>query len=183
MKWASRALEHYLARLVQTGTLRVGLPSGETIVVGDGFDTHAIKIRLCDDRTVRRLVCNPDLAFGEAWMDGGLILERGTLWDLLDLIGRNLALRPIRQPGPLARLIRRIEQANDHGAARRHVAYHYDLSLDLYRRFLDADLQYSCAYFEHPGMTLEEAQAAKKRHLAAKLLLVPGLKVLDIGSG
>ncbi|HEY5413059.1 MAG TPA: cyclopropane-fatty-acyl-phospholipid synthase family protein [Caulobacteraceae bacterium] len=79
--------------------------------------------------------------------------------------------------------MRHIRQANSRAAARRNVAHHYDLSTDLYRRFLDADMQYSCAYFSHPGMTLEEAQAAKKAHIAAKLDLRPGLRVLDIGCG
>jgi cyclopropane-fatty-acyl-phospholipid synthase len=72
---------------------------------------------------------------------------------------------------------------NDRAAARRNVSHHYDISNDLYRRFLDADMQYSCAYWPRPGMTLEEAQAAKKAHIAAKLRIEPGMRVLDIGSG
>src|SRR3569832_1243296 len=72
---------------------------------------------------------------------------------------------------------------NARATAKKNVAHHYDLSDELYRRFLDEDMQYSCAYFARPDMTLEEAQLAKKRHLAAKLLLKPGLKVLDIGCG
>ena len=72
---------------------------------------------------------------------------------------------------------------NDRTASRRNVHHHYDLSYDLYRRFLDRDMQYSCAYFARPDMTLEEAQEAKKAHIAAKLRLEPGMKVLDIGCG
>jgi cyclopropane-fatty-acyl-phospholipid synthase len=177
------SLGRLLDRLIRTGSLSVVLPSGEVLRAGAPGAPDAVRIRLRDNRTAWRLALYPGLALGEAWMDGDLVLERGTLWDLLDLVGRNLSLRPPPRRGRLARLWRRIEQANDRAAARRNVAHHYDLSLDLYRRFLDADLQYSCAYFERPGMSLDEAQAAKKRHLAAKLLLKPGQSVLDIGCG
>ena len=177
------ALTRLLRRVVRSGSLKVLLPDGEAIMVGDGAAADAVTIRIRDGRTMRRLALNPDLALGEAYMDGGLTVERGTIGDFVDLIGRNLATRPRRRPGFAARLRHRIEQANDRSSARRNVAHHYDLSLELYRRFLDEDLQYSCAYFERPDMTLDEAQAAKKRHIAAKLLLKPGQRVLDIGSG
>jgi cyclopropane-fatty-acyl-phospholipid synthase len=120
-------------------------------------------------------------------MDGDLVFERGELWDLLDLIGHNLAERGADRWPRLARLrrglLRRLRQANGRVAARRNVAHHYDLSNDLYRRFLDADMQYSCAYFAQPGLSLDAAQAAKKAHIAAKLQLAPGQSVLDIGCG
>jgi cyclopropane-fatty-acyl-phospholipid synthase len=177
------ALTRLLRRFVRTGGLKVLLPRGEPIMVGDGPVAEAVTIRIRDGRTIRRLVFNPDLALGEAYMDGGLVVERGTIADLLDLLARNLETRPRGRLGFAARLRRRIEQANGRSAAQRNVAHHYDLSLELYRRFLDADLQYSCAYFERPDMTLDEAQAAKKRHIAAKLLLKPGMSVLDIGCG
>ena len=180
---ARAALGRLLERLIRVGSLSVALPSGEILRAGEAGAPDSIRIRLRDYRTAWRLAVYPGLALGEAWMDGGVTLERGTLWDLLDLAGRNLSLRPPPRRGRLARLWRRIAQANDRSAARRNVAHHYDLSLDLYRRFLDADLQYSCAYFERPGMSLDEAQSAKKRHLAAKLLLRPGQSVLDIGCG
>lgn len=180
---ARAALGRLLDRLIRVGSLSVILPSGEILRAGDAAAPDTVRIRLRDYRTMWRLATYPGLALGEAYMDGGVTLERGTLWDLLDLAGRNLSLRPPPRRGRLARLWRRIEQANDRAAARRNVAHHYDLSLDLYRRFLDADMQYSCAYFERPGMSLDEAQAAKKRHLAAKLLLEPGQSVLDIGCG
>src|SRR3546814_10870698 len=122
------------------------------------------------------------MAVGEAYMDGGLILEEGGIHDLVDLIGRNARYRSLKPAGPLARwwLDRRL-QANARAAARRNVAHHYDLSVDFYRRFLDPDLQYPCAYFTDPKNSLEEAQADKKRHLAAKVLLASGQKVLDTG--
>ncbi|MBU4038729.1 MAG: cyclopropane-fatty-acyl-phospholipid synthase family protein [Alphaproteobacteria bacterium] len=177
------AFERRLRRVFHEGALGVALPFGAPLTVGDVAAPDAVWIRLHDRRTVWRLAVDPGLALGEAWMDGTLTVERGTLWDLLDLVGRNLARRPKRRPGPLSPLFRRLAQANGRAAARRNVAHHYDLSLDLYRRFLDEDLQYSCAFFEHPGVTLEAAQAAKKRRLAAKLLLQPGQRVLDIGCG
>jgi cyclopropane-fatty-acyl-phospholipid synthase len=117
-------------------------------------------------------------------MEGGLVLDQGDIYDLTDVIGRNAKYRPLKRAGPLARwwLDRRL-QANQRSAARRNVAHHYDLSVDFYRRFLDADMQYSCAYFADPDVSLEEAQLAKKRHIAAKMLLQPGHRVLDIGCG
>ncbi|MBF0665497.1 MAG: class I SAM-dependent methyltransferase [Brevundimonas sp.] len=175
-------LGRLLERLVRTGSLAVVLPSGETLLAGDGTG-ETVRIRLRRNGAAWRIALYPGLGLGEAWMDGDVILERGTLWELLDLVGRNLSLRPPPRRGRLARLWRGIRQANDRTAARRNVAHHYDLSLELYRRFLDADLQYSCAYFERAGMTLDQAQAAKKRRLAAKLLLEPGMSVLDIGCG
>jgi cyclopropane-fatty-acyl-phospholipid synthase len=182
-RWARLALDRLLRRLVRRGSLTVRLPGVEPIVVGDGSATERVTVRVRDVRTALRLALNPDVALGEAYMDGGLTLERGTIWDLLDLMGGNLAGRPSRRFGVYARLRRKIDLANGRSAARRNVAHHYDLSLDLYRRFLDDDLQYSCAYFERPDMTLEDAQAAKKRRLAAKLLLKPGMNILDIGCG
>ena len=177
------AIERLLRRIVRTGALSVVLPDGETIMVGEHAAAPAVRVRIGDWRTVRQLALAPDPALGEAYMDGRLIVDRGTLWDFLDLMGRNLAGRTERPPGRIATLRSRLHSANGRSAARRNVAHHYDLSLDLYRRFLDEDLQYSCAYFERPGMSLEEAQAAKKRHLADKLLLRPGQRVLDIGCG
>ena len=104
----------------------------------------------------------------------------------MDLIARNMVMT-LHAPGALARLQaaakRRLEQMNDRWAARRNVSHHYDLSHDLYRRFLDSDLQYSCAYYTHAGATLEEAQAAKKAHIAAKLRLETARRILDIGCG
>lgn len=189
LDWTRLALVHLLRRVVRTGRLVVRLAEAEPIVVGDGSGAEAdtVTIRLREARTARRLVLSPELALGETYMDGDLVVEGGEIGDLLDLLARNVATGPRRRTGQAARLWarlrERIAQANDRLAARRNVAHHYDLSLELYRRFLDEDLQYSCAYFARPDMTLDEAQAAKKRHIAAKLLLRPGQRVLDIGCG
>ena len=177
------AIQRLLRRIVRTGSLTVILPDDQAILAGDRATGPEVRVRIGDWRTVRRLALTPDPALGEAYMDGGLVVEQGSLWDFLDLMGRNLAGRRERPPGPISSLRSRLQPSNGRAAARRNVAHHYDLSLDLYRRFLDEDLQYSCAYFERPDMSLEEAQAAKKRHIADKLLLRPGQRVLDIGCG
>ncbi|MDB5417367.1 MAG: cfa2 [Phenylobacterium sp.] len=177
------ALRAYLESVIREGALSVRLPGGQTIELGDGSGPPVVAA-ITSRRWLARIAANPSMAVGEAYMDGGLVFEQGSIHDLVDLIGRNAKYRPLKQAGALSRwwLDRRL-QANARRASRRNVAHHYDLSVDLYRRFLDPDLQYSCAYFPHPGASLEEAQVAKKRHLAAKLILEPGQKVLDIGCG
>jgi cyclopropane-fatty-acyl-phospholipid synthase len=177
------ALRAYLRRVIREGDLRVRLPSGETIRLGDGSGSP-VAVRITSRWWAMRIATNPSMALGEAYMDGGLVMDEGGIHDLLDLIGRNARYRPMKRAGALSRwwLDRRL-QANARAAARRNVAHHYDLSVDLYRRFLDPDLQYSCAYFAEPGMSLDVAQVAKKQHLAAKLLLQRGQTVLDIGCG
>jgi cyclopropane-fatty-acyl-phospholipid synthase len=177
------ALQSFLQQVIREGDLRVRLPAGEVFRLGDGSGP-SVAVAITSHLWVMRLAANPSMAFGEAYMEGGLVMEAGGIRDLIDLIGRNAKYRPLKRAGALSRwwLDRRL-QANARAAARRNVAHHYDLSVDFYRRFLDPDLQYSCAYFAQPGMSLEEAQAAKKQHLAAKLLLEPGQKVLDIGCG
>jgi cyclopropane-fatty-acyl-phospholipid synthase len=178
------SLEAYLKTTIRSGDLTVNLPGGRKMTLGDGAGPP-VKVRIRDGLTMARLAANPSLALGEAYMDGSLVLEQGDIFDLLDLAGSNFANRPrLKRAGPLTRLLRDLRQHhNDRTASRRNVRHHYDLSVDFYRLFLDEDLQYSCAYFADPDMTLEEAQAAKKRHLAAKLLLSPGRRVLDIGCG
>lgn len=177
------ALQSYLRKILREGDLTVRLPGGAVLKLGDGSGP-AIALAVTSRMWTARIAINPALHLGEAYMEGGLVLEAGELHELVDLIGRNAKHRPLKRAGRLARwwLDRRL-QANARASARRNVAHHYDLSLDLYRRFLDEDLQYSCAYFIRPDDSLEEAQRAKKRHLAAKLLLRPGLEVLDIGCG
>jgi cyclopropane-fatty-acyl-phospholipid synthase len=128
---------------------------------------------------------DPELKLGEAYMDGSLIVERGSIADLLALLlaqerlgGRNWLL-----PRLLRYLFRRLQQFNLRSRSRTNVAHHYDLDGRLYSLFLDGDRQYSCAYFENPDQSLDDAQLAKKRHLAAKLRLTPDVTVLDIGCG
>jgi cyclopropane-fatty-acyl-phospholipid synthase len=178
-------LQAVLRKMFRAGRLAVAYADGSVENYGDGSGPP-VTVRLTRAGALR-IVIDRNLGLGEAYMDGDLVFERGDLWELLTLVGRNLRLRPEPQHNALIRLKnslqRRILQTNDRTSARRNVAHHYDLAADLYRRFLDADMQYSCAYFPRPGMSLEDAQAAKKAHLAAKLNLTRGLRVLDIGCG
>ena len=172
------SLHGYLQRVIREGSLRLRLPDGGELRLGDGSGPP-VAAAINSRRWLARIAADPSMGLGEAYMDGGLTLQEGSIHDLVDLIGRNAKYRPLKRAGALARwwLDRRL-QANARLASRRNVAHHYDLSVELSRRFLDPDLQYSCAYFPHPGATLEEAQSAKKRHLAAKLLLQSGQRVL-----
>ncbi len=177
-------LETFLSRYVREGALEVRVRGATPIVVGDGSPPSVI-VNLADRMTLARIAAHPSLGVGEGWMDGRISFERGSIRDLLDLASRNTGYR-VNGPPPswLKRWwIHLTREHNERRAAMRNVHHHYDLSLGLYRRFLDEDLQYSCAYWDRPGMTLEEAQGAKKRHIAAKLLLAEGQRVLDIGCG
>ncbi len=180
--------EDLMSAMIKTGRLMVHFPDGRMKSFGAiPCDNPRLDVamRLNRPATATKLIANPYLNFGEAFMSGEITVEKGSLWDLLDVLGRNLQDMP---PQPVwkrgwNRFKQALETRNGLAASKRHVAHHYDLSEALYRSFLDTDRQYSCAYFSEPGMTLEEAQRAKKHHLIAKLDLKPGQKVLDIGCG
>jgi cyclopropane-fatty-acyl-phospholipid synthase len=176
-----------LSRLVRRGTLTVRFPDGTERRYGDGT-APAAGFHVTTPRMLRRLALNPGLALGEGYMDGEVVPLGCTIFDLLALLTHNMATggaHPMeRLRERLRRATRVLAQINPAGRSRRNVAHHYDLDGRLYALFLDADRQYSCAYFPTGAESLEDAQAAKKRHIAAKLLLDrPGLEVLDIGSG
>jgi len=181
-------LHHVLRRFIVLGRLTVRWPDGGLTTYSGNPGPEAL-MAIKDDRTVRRIALNPALALGEAYMDGGLVPVDCTIYDVLDLLLTNRATSTSGQEllalhEFAGRLIRRVAQFNPAWRAQRNVAHHYDLNGRLYALFLDRDRQYSCAYFQTGNETLEEAQAAKKRHLAAKLRLDrPDLEVLDIGSG
>ena len=158
--------------------------SGQRRIVGNDGPPVAT-LRIASKWTDLAIALRPRLAFGEAYMDGSLTVEGGTIYDVLAVLARNLRNVPRRSWfGATQRMARRIKQRNAVSRARQNVAHHYNFSTELYDLFLDRDWQYSCAYFSSPGMTLDAAQEAKKRHIASKLLLDrPGLTVLDIGSG
>lgn len=182
----NRMLKGFLNRSLQTGRLEVVDSHGEREVFGDGRGPP-IRLRITSAKAERGLVLNPHLRLGEAFTDGELIVEEGSIYGLLELLFNNIATtHPTRTALAFAGLryiTRRVRQLNTPLRARHNVARHYDLDGRLYSYFLDDDLQYSCAYFEDDSYSLDEAQLAKKRHLAAKLQLQPGQKVLDIGSG
>lgn len=177
------------------GMLRRLVTYGQLVVIDAKGLVHEFKgeggpravIRLADRRIEAELLLHPELALGEGYMDGRIVVEEGSIYDVIEIGSVNQARLG---PGVLARIaahtgyaLRRFHHYNPISRSRRNVAHHYDLSSTLYRMFLDPDRQYSCGYFPKPGTSLEDAQLAKKRHLAAKLLLRPGQKVLDIGCG
>jgi len=182
----SSLLRYAFAKVVKEGDLHVTDHAGKTHVFGDGTG-EPVHVRFTDSATEWAVLLNPELKLGEAFMDGTFVVEQGTLYDFLDIVLRHddpahmpwwvLAERAYRY------LTRRIRQFNPVGRAKDNVAHHYDLDGTLYDLFLDGDRQYSCAYFESPTDTLEQAQLAKKRHLAAKMQIENGHKILDIGSG
>ena len=181
-----RPLRYILDRLITAGHLNLIDAEGRNF----GFGDHSgplVVARIADKWSEVRLALNPTLAIGEAYMDGRLIIEQGTIYDFLELILKNLSAmrwpRWLQLIDDARTLARPLQNYNPVRRAKRNVAHHYDLDADLYDLFLDADRQYSCAYFEVDGASLDEAQAAKKRHLAAKLNLRDGLRILDIGSG
>ncbi len=179
--------EWLFTRLVRSGSLTVIDHDGRRSRFQGTRPGPVVTIRLDDPAFRRRFPFNPELALGEAYMDGTLTMEEGSLYDLLSLLARNLEeTRPhlvIRFIHWMNGLFRRFQQFNPVSRAKRNVAHHYDLSTKLYDLFLDRDRQYSCAYFADGNETLEEAQEKKKRHIATKLLIKPGQKVLDIGCG
>ncbi|ODN72298.1 Cyclopropane-fatty-acyl-phospholipid synthase [Methylobrevis pamukkalensis] len=183
---ADHLLGRVLRAVIRTGTLEVIDAVGRRQTFGDGGSPR-VAVRFADAGAVRELIRDPELKLGELYMDGRLLIEAGSLDDLLRLClettGGDRALMPGRALAVLRRAFRRLAASNPVSKARRNVAHHYDLDGRLYDLFLDADHQYSCAYFETPDASLEEAQLAKKRHVAAKLMIEPGMSVLDIGCG
>lgn len=182
----NRLLRSFLATFIVRGDLTVRSASGALFRCGDGSGPR-IKVAFRDAAAEMRLLRDPTLAFGELYMDDAVVIEEGTLVQALELALANLdpahASTWIRTLDRLRFALRRIHQANDTRRSRDNVARHYDLGNELYELFLDADMQYSCAYFEDPAQSLDEAQLAKKRHIAAKLLVSPGHEALDIGCG
>ena len=179
-------LQLVLKRFIVVGNLRVILPSGRVIACGDGTGTP-VAIQFTSGVSLCAVLLNPELKFGEAYMDGDIVVEEGTIAEVLGtVLGQPAAVTPrywLRVGWLVRYALRRIEQFNTLRSSRRNVAHHYDLDDRLYRLFLDSDRQYSCAYFESAKQTLDDAQLAKKRHLATKLLLRPSHRVLDLGCG
>ncbi len=179
-------LLHLLLRMfLRKGTFTLTTSSGKTVTFGDGTG-KPVAVRFTSRAAELGIVLDPELKFGEAYMGGTLVVEQGTIADVLAVaLGQGPEVPHWMRPQWLIRYVgRRLAQFNPRKRARRNVAHHYDLDGRLYSLFLDADRQYSCAYFEHPEQSLDDAQLAKKRHLAAKLLMGRGDKrVLDIGCG
>ncbi|HEX3700642.1 MAG TPA: cyclopropane-fatty-acyl-phospholipid synthase family protein [Phenylobacterium sp.] len=182
----SYILRRGLGGLITTGALTVVLPDGQALAFGDGSGPP-IRVRFTDARAVWAVILDPDLRTGEMFTEGRLVVDEGTIYDFLCLVLRHAhgadsgPLDAILDP--LREALRALFARNDRRASRRNVERHYDLDDRLYALFLDPDWQYSCAYFEPPDLTLAQAQRAKQRHIAAKLLVGPQDRVLDIGCG
>jgi cyclopropane-fatty-acyl-phospholipid synthase len=166
----------------QGGSLEFALPDGRRFTLGAGEPRARLRFRSA--AALRRVLMAPSLRLGESYMDGDWQPEG---LDLKGLLGIGVRLEAHREHqtalGRWARLRSLLGEVNTPLSARRHVAHHYDLDESFYRRFLDADLHYSCAYFREPRQTLEEAQQEKCALIARKLDLRPGMSVLDIGCG
>lgn len=182
------ALDRLLRSLIIVGSLRVVMPQGQTGDYGDPSDTP-VTVRLLDAATIRHFVLNPELALGEAYMNGTLVIDGDDLHGLLAIVVhnvRNADTTPVwwQKLSELSRAsMRGLSQKNLLTRSKLNVAHHYDLSGQLFDLFLDDDRQYSCGYFQTTNATLEQAQADKKAHIARKLLIRPGMTILDIGCG
>jgi cyclopropane-fatty-acyl-phospholipid synthase len=179
-------LKRLLITYVRIGALRVIDSEGRTIDVGDGTGP-TLTVKFTNPAIVRKLALNPALHMPEGYMNGDIEIEGGSIYDFLLLLRKNSGRG--KKPGAESRnksfqkLIRRLFQFNPARVSSRNARHHNDLNAEMYRLFLDADMQYSCGYFENESDDLETAQAAKKRHIAAKLCIEPGMRVLDIGCG
>jgi len=185
-----RLLGHLLKRFVRRGNLRLTTAGGTTFMIGDGSGP-LVAVRFTSRAAQFAVLIDPELRLGEAYMDGGFAVEQGSIADVMAIL---LGQRPDGMPPEWAQpqwivryLHRRLQQFNPPSRSQRNVAHHYDLDGRLYSLFLDADQQYSCGYFETPDQSLDDAQLAKKRHLAAKLIMGQqpeySRRVLDIGCG
>ena len=179
-------LDIVLRRVVATGRLAVIDSRGRRHTYGDGSG-KCVTMRLHNRWTEVRLALDPELALGETYMAGALTVEGGGIHDLLDLFQRNLGIAPLPLWGRVMLMIRRLGRnlstRNSLSSARANVIHHYDIDDRIYDLFLDRARQYSCGYFPVPGLDLDSTQQAKLNHLAVKLDLEPGQRVLDIGSG
>jgi cyclopropane-fatty-acyl-phospholipid synthase len=179
-----RLLQFLLKTFIRRGTFRVTTSRGTVLSFGDGTG-QPVSVRFASREAEWGILLDPELKFGESYMDGTFVVEEGTIADVLAIALGQKSEVPhwARLQGLLRYLWRRLSQFNPRPRARRNVAHHYDLDGRLYSLFLDADRQYSCAYFEKPNLSLDDAQLAKKRHLAAKLMIEPNKRILDIGCG
>jgi len=184
MSIADYLLRFFLGRFIKRGSIQFTTASGSKFICGDGSG-EPVSARFLTTAAEYRVLLEPELALGEVFMDGTFIVERGSIAQILSIALDQPAILPLwaKVQWWLRYMFRHVQQFNPRGRSKNNVAHHYDLDGRLYSLFLDADKQYSCAYFETSDATLDDAQLAKKRHLAAKLLIGPGDRVLDLGSG
>ena len=192
MAASAKLIDRLLARMVRQGTLVLTHADGSTRVFGTATEGYPdVAIRLVDSKVARDILLDPRLGVGEAYMDGRVIVERGDITALVSLARMNNRWEDKARLAPPSlgrkirgRIVGALKSVNRPGSSKRNVAHHYDIGNPLYELMLDAEhMQYSCAYFARDDMTLAEAQEAKLAHIAAKLKLEPGQRVLDIGCG
>ena len=175
-----------MRRYIRYGKLSLIDASGKRHQICD-LEGPTVVLRIADASIMRRLVTSSSVSWGEAYMDGQLVFEEGSLADLLEIFNRSEYRLSLTWLGEAIRVVYSILAVTQHfnpvGRAQKNVEHHYDLSAQLYDQFLDADRQYSCGYFPQGDEDIDTAQLLKKRHIAAKLDIRPGMQVLDIGSG
>ena len=185
-------LDKFLESGVRHGTLEVARPDGSVTRFGtpcEGFPN--VRLRFTDKAAERRILTDPRIGAAEAFMDGQLVLDEGDIMELVQLLRANAPWDrggEVKETSPLkmaaGKAITLIDGINRAASAKKNIAHHYDIGNALYKLFLDVEhMQYSCAYWPEAGMSLEQAQTAKLAHIAAKLALAPGQRVLDIGCG
>tara|TARA_B100002051_G_scaffold168418_1_gene159082 strand:- start:51 stop:1235 length:1185 start_codon:yes stop_codon:yes gene_type:complete len=175
-----------LKKLNFDGTLEI-IDSNEKIYKF-GSSNPQVRIRLKNKSIERKLFFNPNLHIGEAYMNEELIIEKGTIEEFLnlitncydDFISNNKFYKFYEY---LSSIFMPLQQINQLVNSKNNVAHHYDINEDLYKLFLDKDMQYSCAYFHNPNISLEQAQKDKKEHIIRKLQIDKNMSVLDIGCG
>ena len=181
-----KILSYLIEPLIRIGQLEIEFPRGEVRKFGQASDGK-VKVTINDFKTLRSLVLNPDPALGEAYMDKSIVIEDDNLYGLLRLFAKNISDQPDSRMSKFlalkSKLMFWIQKSNLPTRSKKNVEHHYDLSPELYKLFLDEDQQYSCAFFQKEDDSLEQAQMNKKQHIAKKLLLEPGMTVLDIGCG
>ena len=184
-------VQSVLKKLISKGDLTLTDWKGRILRFGDGTGPK-VHIQITSAKAAGKIALDPDTYLGEAFTSGEFKMLRGRIYDFLALtlgnmgassatMGKAHFVHNLLYKSRIA--MRRLDQRNSLQRSRHNIHSHYDLSDELYNLFLDKDRQYSCAYFEHDKQTLEEAQLAKKRHIAAKMNIKPGMSILDIGSG
>jgi cyclopropane-fatty-acyl-phospholipid synthase len=181
-------LDKALKSYVKSGEISLIDHDGKTYVYGSPDGRFgSVAVRFTDAAVSRDIMRDPGLGGAEAFMDGRLLIERGDILDLVNILRGSHRWEDSEGPNPFlrsgGRLGHKLRTLNWRPSARRNAAHHYDVGNDFYRLFLDTDLQYSCGYFTDPANGIDQAQLDKKTHVAAKLRLEPGMEVLDIGCG
>jgi cyclopropane-fatty-acyl-phospholipid synthase len=183
MEWV---LISFFERCIKKGKLRVTYASGQSRDYGDGTGNE-VSVRYASRAAQTGFALDPAMKFGESYMDGGFVVEKGTIYDYIVILKQNAFRRHLPRyvllPTVLRLIQARLRDLFGMDPEKRNIAHHYDLDGRLYELFLDDDWQYTCAYFEHEDQSLEDAQLAKKRHVTAKLMVEPGQRVLEMGCG